>query len=69
VLDRRDDPGALCGDRLGELDERCEATAACPRDPLVEQLDRVFGGQSVDLPELFFEQVGAVQALVGDLDA
>src|SRR3954449_215361 len=30
VLDRVDDPGALVGDRAGELDEGLEAASSCP---------------------------------------
>jgi len=68
VLDRCDDPGALLGDGLGELDERREPTASGPRDPFVEQLDRCVGGQPVDLAQLLLEQVAAIQRLVGLLD-
>jgi hypothetical protein len=63
------DPCALGGDRAGELDERCETTPARRRDPLVEELDRVAGGQPVDLSELLLEQVGTVQPRVGLLNA
>jgi hypothetical protein len=69
VLDRGDDPRTLRRDRLGELDERGQATSPGPRDPLVEQPDRVLGGQPVDLPELLLEQVRPVQPGVGLLDA
>jgi hypothetical protein len=68
VLDRGDDPCALLGDRSGELDERGQAAAPRPLDPAVEQRDRGVGGQPVDLAELLFEQVGAVERPVGALD-
>jgi len=55
VLDRGDDAGALLGDRLGEFDERREATAPGPRDPRIQERDRGVGGQPVDLPELLLE--------------
>jgi hypothetical protein len=68
VLDRGLDPGALLGDRLGQPDERWQATSPRPRDPPVEQRDRRSGREAVDLPELLLEQVGAVQPAVGRLD-
>jgi hypothetical protein len=58
VADGGGDPGALVGERARELDKRLEPAAARPLDPAVQQLDRLLGGQSVDLPELLLEQVG-----------
>jgi hypothetical protein len=55
------DPRALLGDPPGELDERLQPASPCPRQPRVEQLERVLEARSVvDLAQLFFEQVGAV---------
>lgn len=68
MFDRGFDPGTLFGDRLGELDERREATSPCPGQPRVEQLDGFVVADAVDLPELLGDQVGAVQRLVGLLD-
>ena len=68
MVDRCRDPDALVGDRAGELDERLQPGAPGPRQPALEQGDRGVGGESVDLPQLLFEQVGAVQPLVGVLD-
>ena len=65
MVDRGQDPGALIGDRAGELDERLQPAAASPLQPPLEQRDRGVGGESVDLAQLLFEQVGAVQWLVG----
>src|SRR3954462_4672804 len=68
VADGGGDPGVLVGERARELDKRLEPAAARPLDPAVQQLDRLLGGQSVDLPELLLEQVGAIQPRVGALD-
>jgi hypothetical protein len=68
VLDRGDDPGALVGDGLGELAERFESTSPGPLDPAVEQRDRRGRWEAVDLTELFFQEVRAIEALVGLLD-
>ena len=46
------DPGALVGDRVGELSERRQAAAPRPPKPRVEQRNRVVEGDVVDLPEL-----------------
>ena len=68
VVDGGGDPGAVLGDRLGELDERREATAARPFQPGVEQLYRLGLREPVDLSQLLLEQVGAIQPLVGLLN-
>jgi hypothetical protein len=68
VTDGRGDPGALLGDRAGELDERLQAAAPRPLQPALEQLDGLRGGEPVDLAQLLLEQVGAVEAGVGLLD-
>jgi hypothetical protein len=68
VVDGGLDSGALLGERACELDERCEPAAARPLQPGVQQRNRVFGGDAVDLAQLLFEQVGAVEPLVGALD-
>jgi hypothetical protein len=41
VADRRDDPLSLLCDRARELDERCQATAPRPGQPLIQQADRL----------------------------
>ena len=64
VCDRGLDAGALVADRAGELSERLQATSPGPLQPRVEGADRLAGFDAVDLSELLFEQVGAVQALV-----
>ena len=67
--DRGLDPDALLGERAGELDERWQSAASGPRQPAVQELARLLGGQPVDLPQLLLEQIGAIQRLVGMLDA
>ena len=68
VGDRGLDHSALLGDPSGELDERLEAAASGPAQPGLEQREGLVGGDAVDLAELFVEQVGAVERLVGLLD-
>lgn len=68
VLDCGQDPGALLGDGAGELDERRQAASARPLDPAVQERDGRISGEPVDLPELFLEQVGAIEPAVGGLD-
>jgi hypothetical protein len=68
VADRSLDAGALVANRAGELSERLEATSPGPLQPRVEDGDRLVAINAVDLSELFFEQGGAVQALVDVLD-
>jgi hypothetical protein len=68
VLDRGEDPGALVGDGAGELGERFEPRSPGPLDPAVEQRDRRGRWEAVDLAELLFQEVGAIEALVGLLD-
>ena len=52
---------ALLGDPPGELDERLQAASPGPLQPAVEQLERVLDRVGVvDLAQLLFEQVGAV---------
>jgi hypothetical protein len=58
----------VVADRAGELDKRREAAAPRPLQPGVEDGERLVGIEAVDLAQLFFEQVGAVQALVDVLD-
>ena len=67
-MKRRLDPGALLGDRLGELDEGLEAGSSCPFQPVLQQRERVLVGQVVDLAQLLFEEVGAVDRGVELLD-
>jgi hypothetical protein len=66
VLDRVQDQGLVSLDRLGELDERLEATPLRPGDPAAQQRSGIgrLGGLE-DRPKLFFEQVGAVEPAVG----
>jgi hypothetical protein len=59
---------ARCSVIVRELDERRQAAAPGPRKPRLEQPGRFVGGEPVDLAQLFFEQVGAVQPGVGALD-
>jgi hypothetical protein len=68
VLDRGEDPVALLGDRSGELDERRQPAAPRPRQPALQQPLCLLGGELVDLAQLLFEQVGAVEPRVGLLD-
>ena len=68
VFDGGDDPGALVGDRARELDEGRQATSPRPGDPAVQQRDRGPGCEAVDLAQLLFEQIRAIEPLVGVLD-
>ena len=58
----------MFADRAGELDERFQARAGCPREPRLEPLDGLVVGQPVDVAQLAVEQERAVQALVGGHD-
>jgi hypothetical protein len=69
VFNRRFYPRSLFGDRAGEFDERLKARSSGPRQPGVEQRDRLLEWDPVDLAELLGEQVGTVEALVERLDA
>jgi hypothetical protein len=62
------DAGALLGDRPDELDEWCEAAAPGPLQPVLEEHERGCGPDAVDLSELLFEEVRAVERLVRFLD-
>jgi hypothetical protein len=68
VTNRGFGPGALGGDRAGELDERRQARSPRPVQPAVEESDRVLEPDVVDLAELPGEEVGAVERLVELLD-
>ena len=68
MLDRGEDPGALLGNRFGELHERRQSATTRPREPSVQEPFGGGCGKSVDLAELFFEQVGTVEPGVGLLD-
>ena len=68
MLDRGDDPAALLGDRSGELHEGRQPAATRPHQPSVQQPLGGRRGESVDLPKLLLEQVGAVEPGVGVLD-
>jgi hypothetical protein len=52
----------------GHLDERGQAAALRPGDPLIEHRESGRGGKLEDLPELFLEQLGLVERPVGRLD-
>ena len=54
---------------MGELSEWLQAGSSSPLEPRFEQRESVVCVDAVDLPQLLGEQVGAVQALVGLLDA
>jgi len=69
VLDRGFDPWALLFDRARELDERLQAAATRPLKPGVQQRAGVLCRDAVDLAQLLLERVGAVEPLVGLLDA
>jgi len=68
VLDRCEDPVTLLGDRSGEFDERRQPAATRPHQPPVQQPLSGRRRELVDLSELLFEQVGAVEPGVGLLD-
>jgi len=53
VLDRGEDPGALFGDRAGELDEARQSAPSGPRQPAVQQPPGLRRGELVDLAQLF----------------
>ena len=68
MSDRGLDPRSLLGDRARELHERRQPTPSGPRQPAVQESLCGRGRESVDLAELFFEQVRAVEPDVGLLD-
>ena len=63
------DPLAQFGDPAGELSEWLQAGSSGPLEPRFEEREAIVCVDAVDLPELLGEEVGAVQALVGLLDA
>ena len=68
MRERRDDPGLVERDRLGEFDEAWDPAAARPAEPRLEQRDGLVGVAVEDEPQLLLEQVGAVEAAVDVLD-
>lgn len=65
VLDRGEDRGPVFQDRALQADERGDAAAAGPADPLLERVWRLVGGELEYEPEPFFQEVPAVQGRVG----
>ena len=59
----------LLGDPAGELSEWLKLGSSGPFQPCLEQREAVVCADAVDLPELLGEEVGAVEPLVGLLDA
>ena len=67
--DGGEDPVAVAAQGAGELDEGPEFGACGPGQPGVEVRGGLGGvGELVEGAQLFFEQVGAVERLVGGLD-
>ncbi len=61
MVDGGEDLGAVLGDALLELDERCDPAAPCPRDPSVQRLGGLVCWELEDGTQAFFEQIGAVE--------
>lgn len=58
------DAGPVGSDRPCQPDERWDATTSGPRQPALQQPGRAHPLEFEDQPQLLFEQVGAVQAVV-----
>src|SRR5215831_6094873 len=62
------DTGAVGLDRRRELHEGGDATSLSPGEPLPQQRHAGCAAELEDLPQLFLEQVGTVEARVDPLD-